>query len=152
MSMLVKPFTSFLVIAWMLAGCTSNSVQNNESSTKFKQYYLQGKKLYEKNCSNCHQKAGTGLGLIFPPLNKSDFMDAHFDEVLCIIKYGKKGELIVNGRSFNKTMPAIPSLTNLEVAEIATYIYNTWEHNQGIVDVKTIDTILTKCHSEIGYK
>jgi hypothetical protein len=44
-------------------------------------------------------------------------------------------------------MPAIPSLTNLEVAEIATYLYNTWERKKGLVDVKAIDSLLTKCNS-----
>jgi hypothetical protein len=42
-------------------------------------------------------------------------------------------------------MPSIPSLTDLEVAEIATYIYNTWEHKQGIVDVTAIQNNAIVC-------
>ena len=37
--------------------------QLHTSSPKFEQYYVQGEQLYLKNCSNCHQKTGTGLGL-----------------------------------------------------------------------------------------
>jgi len=88
---------------------------------------------------------GTGLGLLYPPINKSDFIDKQFNAVICLIKHGKKGELIVNGASYNKTMPAMPSLTNLEIAEIATYVYNTWDRQRGLIDVKKVDQILSTC-------
>lgn len=116
-----------------------------EGDTKFKQYYIQGEQLYTKHCSNCHQKNGSGLGLLFPPLNVSDFMDKNQSEVLCLMRHGKQGELVVNGKSFNKAMPPIPSLTDLEIAEIATYIYNTWSHHGGIVEVRDATTILANC-------
>ncbi len=112
---------------------------------KFQQYYVQGEQLYIKNCSNCHQKDGKGLGLLYPPLNQSDYMDRNFNEVLCLMKHGKEGELIVNGKKFNKPMPGIPTLTDLEIAEIATYIYNTWDRQHGLIDVKETAVVINNC-------
>jgi hypothetical protein len=43
-------------------------------------------------------------------------------------------------------MPGIPTLTDLEVAEIATYIYNTWDHKRGIVEVKEVTSVLNACN------
>lgn len=117
----------------------------SQKDTKFDQYHVQGEQLYLKNCSNCHQKEGTGLGLVYPPLDTSDFMDSHLDEVLCIMKYGTEGELIVNGKNFNKPMKGIPSLTDLEIAEISTYIYNTWSHHKGMVEVSKVSGVIQKC-------
>jgi len=122
---------------------TTGSVPDGDA--KFKQYYIQGELLYTKHCSNCHQKTGTGLGLLFPPLNVSDYMEKNRPEVLCLMRHGKQGELTVNGKSFNKAMPPIPTLSDLEIAEIATYIYNTWSHRQGIIDVREATTILYNC-------
>jgi cytochrome c551 len=138
---------NFQLIAFSLlvTACTKPESGNKTSSTKFDQYYLQGEQLYAKNCSNCHQKTGTGLGLVYPPLNKSDFMDHHFEKVICLITHGISGELYVNGKNFNKKMPGIPSLTDLEVAEIATYIYNTWDHKRGMVDVSMIQNKAITC-------
>ncbi len=119
--------------------------QSNNHDTKFQQYYAQGEQLYLKNCSNCHQKKGGGLGRVYPPLNKSDYMEQHVDEVICSMKYGQEGEIIVNGKKFNKPMKGIASLTELELAEIATYIYNTWDHQRGIVEIKEVDEALKKC-------
>ena len=138
---------TLLFVSFFLFSCTTNkeSSVKHGSSVKFEQYYLQGEQLYQSHCSNCHQKTGKGLGLLYPPLDRSDFMESHFKDVICLIDKGRKGELIVNGKNFNKIMPALPALTDLEIAEIATYIYNTWSHQRDLVDVKEVTAILSQC-------
>jgi cytochrome c551 len=138
---LVQNLLWLIICSVQLLGCNSSA----NRSTKFQQYYVQGQQLYIKNCSNCHQKNGTGLGLVYPPVDKSDYMDQHFNEVICLMKYGTEGALLVNGKSYNKPMPGVPSLTELEIAEIATYIYNTWEHQRGTIDIKEVTNALKKC-------
>lgn len=145
----LKPalFSLLTFCLFLFTSCTGKSSEDakGKGSVKYEQYYLQGKVLYENNCSNCHQKNGTGLGLVYPPLNRSDFMDKNFEEVLCLMRNGKKGELIINGKSYVQAMPGVPKLTDLEIAEIATYIYNTWEHNRGMVDVREVSGIMSSC-------
>jgi cytochrome c551 len=118
-----------------------------KNSAKFNQYYAQGEKLYLKHCSNCHQADGTGLGRLYPPLHVSDFMEQNLEEVICLIRHGKRGEVIVNGNQYNLPMPGIELLSDLEIAEIATYIYNTWSHERGIIQVKDASEILQDCPS-----
>jgi len=117
----------------------------SQSEIKFAQYYVQGQELYVTHCSNCHQKNGKGLGLLYPPLSTSDYMEANFKDVICLMKNGKEGELMVNGKSFNQPMPGVPSLTELEIAEIATYIYNSWDHKRGLVEIKEVSEALASC-------
>jgi cytochrome c551 len=138
-------YAGFMLYAlcFMLACNTKN--KSNERSSKFTQYYNQGEQLYIQNCSNCHQKNGKGLGRLYPPLDSSDYMTNNFNDVICLIEYGKKGSLVVNGIEFNQAMPGVPALTDLEVAEIATYIYNTWTHDRGIVEVKEVTAVQEKC-------
>lgn len=128
-----------------LLACSSSDKKTNDSSPKFQQYYNQGELLYQKNCSNCHQKNGSGLGKLYPPLDSSDFMQKNFEDVICLIRYGKKGELVVNGVTFNQPMPGIPTLTDLEIAEIATYIYNSWSNNRGIIEVTEVSSLQKNC-------
>ena len=113
--------------------------------TKYQQYFAQGQVLYEKNCSNCHQKNGKGLGLVYPPLAASDYFEKNFNASLCLMKYGVKGEILVNGKNFNKPMPGVPSLTELEIAEIATYLFNSWGHERGIVEIQEVKSALSGC-------
>lgn len=123
----------------------NGSAQDQSNDTKLTQYYVKGEQLYLKYCSNCHQENGTGLGRLYPPLNASDYLHDNLDDAICTMRYGKRGEIIVNGKSFNKEMPGNPSLTDLEIAEIATYIYNSWGMKRGIIDVKAVSQTLNKC-------
>lgn len=64
---------------------------------------------------------------------------------ICVIRNGISGELIVNGRSFNKPMEGIGSLTDLEIAEISTYLYNSWDRNKGLIDVLEVSEMVLAC-------
>lgn len=143
-----KPESKFLILLFycslmMFTACTN---RKQADSIKFQQYYIQGEQLYKKHCSNCHQANGTGLGRVYPPLNQSDYMDKNLESVLCLMKNGIEGELVVNGISFNQAMPGVPTLSDLEIAEIATYIYNSWDHKWGIIEVSNARKVLNNCN------
>ncbi|HEY5690271.1 MAG TPA: cytochrome c [Cyclobacteriaceae bacterium] len=131
------------ILAGIVSSCTARS--KSDRSVKFEQYYVEGEQLYLTHCSNCHQQSGEGLGLLYPPLNHSDYMENNLERIICLIKNGKAGELIVNGKIYNQPMPGVASLTDLEIAEIATYIYNSWDHEKGIIDLKMVTATLTEC-------
>lgn len=133
----------------LFMACSNHKSGVPDGSNKFKQYYIAGAELYTKNCSNCHRADGSGLGLLYPPLDTSDYMDNHLPEVLYLMRHGRAGELVVNGRAFNKIMPGNAALTDLEVAEIATYIYNTWSHTRGIIDVKDAAAVLDSARGPV---
>jgi mono/diheme cytochrome c family protein len=130
--------TAALVVS-VLHGCSS------ADEKKFNQYYLQGKALYEKHCSNCHQPDGTGLRRVYPPLAHSDYLQNHLREALCLMRHGVDSPLTVNGITFTQPMPGIPTLTDLEIAEIATYIYNSWGNHHGLIEVREATRLLRTC-------
>lgn len=141
----------FCLVLWalgLLSSCSKPKQQAEGLSIQMKQYYVQGEMLYANHCSNCHQTDGKGLGLVYPPLDTSDYMDQNFEAVVCLMKNGIHGELIVNGKSFNKAMPGITALTPLEITEIAAYIYNSWSHKRDSIDTQSIARILDQCEQK----
>lgn len=134
-----------ICLSLLLVLILSCSQPKTSNSNKFTNYFRQGELLYTKHCSNCHQADGSGLGRLYPPLKQSDYMNENFEQVLCLMRNGIQGELMVNGVQYNQAMPGVPTLTDLEIAEIATYIYNTWENERGLVDVKETERILNTC-------
>lgn len=131
------------------------SVANNACTSadpKFRQYMVEGEQLYRTHCSNCHQVDGKGLRRVYPPLASSDYMEANFERVICGMKYGLQGEIVVNDIDYVQAMPGVPSLTELELAEIATYIYNSWGHQRGLVEPMEVTTLLDSCSLVQAYR
>ena len=84
-----------------------------------------GKTVFAKTCFACHQATGEGIPNAFPPLAKSDFLNADANRAITFILQGKSGEVIVNGKKFNGIMPA-QALSNEEIANVLTYVYSSW--------------------------
>ncbi len=117
----------------------------SQEDVKLKQYYIDGQALYKLHCANCHQEAGQGLAGLYPPIAGSDFLKKNKDLVLCSMRNGLKDTIVVNGKTYRQPMPSNTQLQALDVAEIATYIYNEWGNEKVITDVKDVQKTLEKC-------
>src|SRR5260221_4696222 len=84
-----------------------------------------GRRLFVSICSACHQPTGQGLPNVFPPLAGSDFLNADKSRAIKIVINGRQGELIVNGRRFNNSMPTFP-LGDDDIANVLTFVYNSF--------------------------
>jgi nitrite reductase (NO-forming)/hydroxylamine reductase len=92
-----------------------------------------GAELYVANCAACHQPNGQGLPGAFPPLAKSDFIQRDPTQVLDVTVRGRQGAMVVNGVEYNNVMPAMSYLSDDELAEIITYVLNSWGNPGGKV-------------------
>ncbi|MCJ0824684.1 copper-containing nitrite reductase [Luteimonas sp. 50] len=92
-----------------------------------------GEALFAGTCSTCHQANGEGMPGVFPPLAKSDFIAADPKRVATIITHGLQGPVTVNGKDYNSVMPPMAQLTDDEVANISTYVLNSWGNPGGHV-------------------
>jgi nitrite reductase (NO-forming) len=90
-----------------------------------------GQQLFAGTCSVCHQANGQGLAGVFPPLAKSDLIAADPKRVVDIMLHGLSGKVTVNGTEYNSVMPPMTQLTDDEVANIATYVLNSWGNPGG---------------------
>ncbi len=122
---------------------------DKRTKIRLRQYLVEGKRLYDVYCSNCHQKNGEGLARLYPPLRNSNYLLPNKDKVICGIRYGQKGEIIVNGISFSQEMPAIPNITDLEIAEIATFVYTEFADSVQIITINEVRAIMEKCNKEV---
>ncbi|MEO8153656.1 MAG: copper-containing nitrite reductase [Rhizobacter sp.] len=92
-----------------------------------------GQALFTGTCSVCHQANGAGLAGVFPPLAKSDFLAADTKRAVSILLHGLSGKLTVNGKEYDSVMPPMNQLNDDEVANILTYVLNSWGNPGGRV-------------------
>jgi nitrite reductase (NO-forming) len=100
-----------------------------------------GEALYAGTCSVCHQANGEGMPGVFPPLAKSDYLLADPKRAAAHVLKGLTGKVTVNGKDYNSVMPPMAQLNDDEVANILTYVLNTWGNSGGHVqaaDVKKL--------------
>jgi nitrite reductase (NO-forming)/hydroxylamine reductase len=92
-----------------------------------------GKTVFETYCVACHQPDGKGMPGAFPPLAGSDFLLADKHRAIGIVTGGLTGKITVNGKQFNATMPNFSYLKDEEVANVLTYVANSWGNKGWVV-------------------
>jgi nitrite reductase (NO-forming) len=91
-----------------------------------------GKAIYGTTCFACHQSEGQGIPSAFPPLAKSDFLNANPKRAIDVVIRGLSGEITVNGKKINSVMPS-QNLTDDEIANVLTYVYSSWGNNKTVI-------------------
>ena len=83
-----------------------------------------GGRTYAGTCVACHQAAGQGVAMAFPPLANSDYLNANKTRAISTVLFGLTGPVTVNGQQFNSVMPGL-GMSDEDVANVLTYVYNS---------------------------
>ncbi|MBT8300053.1 MAG: cytochrome c [Maribacter sp.] len=102
-----------------------------------------GSEIYTDFCVSCHMPNGEGIAYTFPPLANSDYLLQNRVESIKGIKYGRSGELIVNGISYNNTMDPL-GLEDDEIADVMNFILNSWGNSSNDMVTKEEVTTITE--------
>ncbi|SHJ40734.1 copper-containing nitrite reductase [Flavobacterium haoranii] len=103
------------------------------------QQIADGKNIYGRTCFACHQSEGQGIPGAFPPLAKSDYLNADSNRAISAVLHGLTGEITVNGNKFNSVMTS-QNLTDQEISDVLTYVYNSWGNNKTNVTPEMVKT------------
>jgi nitrite reductase (NO-forming) len=124
-------------------GSAAQSIANKQTvdttkSLSKEEQIAQGKNVFESNCLACHQANGEGIPNAFPPLAKSDFLNADHNRAINILLHGRSGPITVNGKNFDSVMPAI-ALNSGQIANVLTYVINSFGNNGGQITPAQVD-------------
>lgn len=97
----------------------------------------QGRSVYRQHCENCHL-GGEGLAALIPPVENSDYVVDHKEELACIIRNGMSGSITVNGIEYDSEMPGNTKLSEVELTNLIHYI---------LVDLNQVEKPFT--HNEV---
>lgn len=91
-----------------------------------------GKDIYIAQCLTCHLDQGEGIEDLYPPLAKSDYLMADKKRSIQQVLYGAKGEIKVNGKTYNTEMSAF-DLTDEQASDVLNYIRNSFGNKGGAI-------------------
>ncbi|EIA10031.1 c-type cytochrome [Flavobacterium frigoris] len=113
----------------------------DQEKTALEKSIANGKEVYADFCMQCHLASGKGDSKNFPTLDGSDWLSKKNTQSIHAIKFGQSGEIVVNGKKFNSTMPSI-GLSNQEVADVMNYIRNSWSNkNPKIISLEQVEAV-----------
>ena len=122
---------------------TSEIKESDIPAKSFEEQMKFGKQVYGQTCIACHQAEGQGIPNAFPPLAKSDYLNADVDRAIEAVLFGLSGEITVNGEKYNSIMTA-QMISQEEVANVLTYVYNSWGNNKTVVTPEMVNKVKEK--------
>jgi len=95
-----------------------------------------GGQLYTANCVACHQASGAGVPGVFPPLSKSEWVDAEDAGIMVrIVLHGIHGPLTVEGAKYNGEMPHFQDkFSDEELAAIVSHVRTSFGNSASTID------------------
>ncbi len=100
-----------------------------------------GKQVYLQTCFVCHQPNGEGVPNQIPPLAKADLLMADKAGSIRGILMGRSGEMTVNGKKYNAVMIPMNYLTDEQIANVLTYVRNSWGNSGEAVTASEVRKI-----------
>ncbi len=100
-----------------------------------------GKKVYDSVCLACHMANGTGVPGMYPPLVKTEWVTGDKERLIRITLQGLSGEIEVNGITYNNIMPPNSHLSNQEIADVLTYIRQSFGNDADEVTVDEVQRV-----------
>lgn len=100
-----------------------------------------GKQVYLQTCFVCHQTEGQGIPEQIPPLAKSDYLMSDKDRSIRTVLQGLSGEIVVNRKTYNGIMVPLNNLSDHEIANVLTYVRNSWGNSGDAVSAEEVKRI-----------
>ena len=125
-----------IIASTALVSATRSPLQDG-----LKESVERGKKVYDNTCLACHQVNGSGVPGMNPPLKKTKWVLGDKKTLINIVLKGMDEEIVVNDETYSNVMPAFTSLSDKEVADVLTYVRNSFGNKASQVteaDVKKV--------------
>ncbi len=115
------------------------------SSKTDAQNLVNGKKIYETRCLVCHQADGGGVPNMNAPLDGStNVVGNDISRMVKIIKKGYNERVALDGSYYSNAMTPNPDLTDAAIADVLSYIRNSWSNKASMVTIAQVKKQVVK--------
>ena len=108
---------------------------------------LSGKVIYIKNCAVCHQADGGGVQNMNPPLIKTSYVLGPKSKAINVLLSGLS-HATVDGQPFQNVMPSFSYLSDKQIADVLTYVRNSFGNRVAAVKVIDVKNAKLKLHEK----
>lgn len=104
-----------------------------------------GKKIYDTRCLVCHQADGGGVPNMNAPLDgASNVVGNDIARLVKIIRQGYNERIALDGYYYSNAMTANPDLKDQDIADVLSYIRNSWSNKASKVTLAQVQKVKKK--------
>jgi hypothetical protein len=89
--------------------------------------------------------SGEGLGALIPPLAGADYLAKNRDLLPCIIRYGLKDTIVVNGKIYSENMAGVADLSDIQITNLLNFINSSWGNQNPTYNYAEVKQLLENC-------
>ena len=141
---LVCLFVPFVTVAQSKKVATMSKTKVGAKTKDLQASINDGKAVYLKYCLTCHQTDGSGVMNMNPPLIQTKWVLGKKDFLVHQILKGSHGTVEIDGDKFQNTMPAQPFLTDEQIADVLTYVRNSFGNKASRVTSAEVKALRAK--------
>jgi len=132
-----------LFIVLMCCNCLKAQVRHKYKSVRAKLALsiANGQVVYTQNCATCHQVDGHGVQNMNPPLIQTNYVLGDKTKLIKIVLNGFNEDVEINGNSYSNTMPSHDFLKDQQIADVLTYIRNSFTNKASAVSAVMVKNL-----------
>mgnify|MGYP001627383312 CR=1 FL=1 len=135
----------FLSLILILSSAFVSRSVTNPVQPSIKASMDRGKTIYLQRCMACHQVDGSGVPRLNPPLDGASTVKGNDKlKLVRIIIKGMTDRVEIDGEYYDNNMSANPDLTDAQIADVLTYIRNSWSNKASLVTAAEVKTARAK--------
>ncbi|MFA9205878.1 MAG: cytochrome c [Burkholderiaceae bacterium] len=135
---IIVPINGFIKFALLFCFLVLTQLCNAQNK-------INGKKIFETRCLVCHQSDGGGVPNMNPPLDGATNVNGKdIARLVNIIRNGYDERVALDGMYYNNAMTANPDLKEDAIADVLTYVRNSWSNKAGAVTISQVKAALLK--------
>jgi mono/diheme cytochrome c family protein len=143
MSNTIRAAAKLATAAFLFSTAITNG-SGQPSKTVFQSSMERGQKVYADRCLTCHFADGGGVQRLNPPLIKTKWVLGDKTVLVQIILKGMNGEVEINGGIYHNVMAPQTDLSDLQIADVLTYIRNSFGNKAKAITPAEVSAIRKK--------
>lgn len=120
------------------------AAKSTAATVSIKQSITDGQVVYQKFCLTCHQVDGSGVPNLNPPLIQTKWVLGSKIILIQQVLKGSKGKVEIEGETFHNAMPAQAQLTDQQIADVLTYVRNSFGNKANRVTPAEVKAVRAK--------
>lgn len=123
---------------------SSTSKTTGSSVNTLKSSITRGNTMYTQYCLTCHQVDGSGVPNLNPPLIQTKWTLGPKTILIEQVLKGSSGKVEIDGETFHNTMPPLATLTDQQIADVLTYVRNSFGNKASMVTPAEVKAVRAK--------